>query len=346
MADKIWRKKRFFPLLATQFLGAFNDNLFKNTLMVFVAYKLLADAQTVNIYANLAAGIFILPYFLFSAFAGLLADKYSRSKLTRILKISELALMISAAVIFMFNSPNLLIFMLFLMGLQSTFFGPIKYALLPQLLKPNELVAGNAYVEASTYISIILGSILGTLLPIYASVFLLIVCAAAGVVSAYKIPQTAGVQPELKIDFNFWRQIKENISLISSHTIVFRTIIGATWFWILGVFFLTELFPLCSKVFNTEKSVVTMFLVLFSVGVGVGSFFCNKLLNGEVSVVYVPISAVGLSVFAFAVYLLSYGFETPEQSLSLIEFLSLPRGVLLCVFLFAFAFFSFFKASS
>lgn len=338
MADKIWRKKRFFPLLATQFLGAFNDNLFKNTLMVFVAYKLLADAQTVNIYANLAAGIFILPYFLFSAFAGLLADKYSRSKLTRILKISELVLMISAAVVFMFNSPNLLIFMLFLMGLQSTFFGPIKYALLPQLLKPNELVAGNAYVEASTYISIILGSILGTLLPIYASVFLLIVCAAAGVVSAYKIPQTAGVQPELKIDFNFWRQIKENISLISSHTIVFRTIIGATWFWILGVFFLTELFPLCSKVFNTEKSVVTMFLVLFSVGVGVGSVFCNKLLNGEVSVVYVPISAVGLSVFAFAVYLLSYGFETPEQALSLIEFLSLPRGVLLCVFLFAFAF--------
>ncbi|HBO50123.1 MAG TPA: MFS transporter, partial [Alphaproteobacteria bacterium] len=114
MANKIWREKRFFPLLVTQFLGAFNDNLFKNTLMVFVAYKLLADAQTVNIYANLAAGIFILPYFLFSAFAGLLADKYSRSQLARILKISELVLMVVAAVIFMFNSPNLLIFMLFL----------------------------------------------------------------------------------------------------------------------------------------------------------------------------------------------------------------------------------------
>ena len=152
MANEIWRKKRFFPLLATQFLGAFNDNLFKNTLMVFIAYKLLADAQTVNIYANLAAGIFILPYFLFSAFAGLLADKYSRSKLTRVLKIVELVLMSTAAVIFMFDAPNLLIFMLFLMGLQSTFFGPIKYALLPQLLKSNELVAGNASVAASTYI--------------------------------------------------------------------------------------------------------------------------------------------------------------------------------------------------
>ena len=338
MADKIWRKKRFFPLLATQFLGAFNDNLFKNTLMVFVAYKLMADTQTVNIYANLAAGIFILPYFLFSAIAGLLADKYSRSKLTRILKIAELILMSSAAIIFMFNSPNLLIFMLFLMGLQSTFFGPIKYALLPQLLKPNELVAGNAYVEASTYISIILGSILGTLLPIGVSVFLLILCAAAGVVSAYKIPETAGMQPDLKINFDLSRQIKENISLIRSHTIVFRTIIGATWFWVLGVFFLTELFPLCSKVFNTEKAVVTMFLVLFSVGVGVGSMFCNKLLKGEVSVVYVPISAVGLSVCAFAVYWLSCGFATPADTLSLAEFLSLPRGILLSLFLFAFAF--------
>ena len=273
MANEIWRKKRFFPLLATQFLGAFNDNLFKNTLMVFIAYKLLADAQTVNIYANLAAGIFILPYFLFSAFAGLLADKYSRSKLTRVLKIVELVLMSTAAVIFMFDAPNLLIFMLFLMGLQSTFFGPIKYALLPQLLKSNELVAGNAYVEASTYISIILGSILGTMLPIYASVFLLILCAAAGVFSAYKIPETAGVQSDLKISFNLSRQIKENISLIRSHTIVFRTIIGATWFWVLGVFFLTELFPLCSKVFNTEKTVVTMFLLMILVGVGDGSIF-------------------------------------------------------------------------
>lgn len=193
MANKIWREKKFFPLLATQFLGAFNDNLFKNTLMVFVAYKLMADTQTINIYANLAAGVFILPYFLFSAFAGLIADKYSRSKLTIILKIIELFLMIGAGIIFLFNSPLPLIFMLFLMGLQSTFFGPIKYAMLPQLLKANELVAGNAYVEASTYISIILGSVLGTLLPVYASVFLLVICAVAGVVSAYKIPQVSGV---------------------------------------------------------------------------------------------------------------------------------------------------------
>ena len=338
MAKKLWREKSFFPLLATQFLGAFNDNLFKNSLMVFVAYKLVAETQSVNIYANVAAGIFILPYFLFSAYAGLLADKYSRSKLAVELKIIELILMLTAAVIFGFENINLLIFLLFLMGLQSTFFGPVKYALLPQILKPNELVAGNAYIEASTYISIILGAVLGTMLPVWGSVLLLVLCAVVGVFSAYKIPKVKGVQPELKINFNLFQQISENIKLIRSHIIVFRAIVGATWFWVLGVFFLTELFPLCSKVFNTEKSVVTLFLVLFSIGVGVGSFFCNKLLKGEVSVVYVPLSAVGLSVCAFAVYLLSLGFETSDNTLSLIEFLARPRGILLSIFLFAFAF--------
>lgn len=338
MAKKLWREKSFFPLLATQFLGAFNDNLFKNSLMVFVAYKLVAETQSVNIYANMAAGIFILPYFLFSAFAGLLADKYSRSELAKNLKLVELALMIFAAVVFMFENLNLLIFILFLMGLQSTFFGPIKYALLPQILKPNELVSGNAYIEASTYVSIIFGSVLGTMLPVWGSVSLLILCAIAGVFSAYKIPSVKGVQPELKIHFNLFQQISENIKLIRSHIIVFRAIIGATWFWVLGVFFLTELFPLCSRVFNTEKSVVTLFLILFSIGVGAGSFFCNKLLKGEVSVVYVPLSAVGLSVCAFAIYLLSLGFETSDNTLSLVEFLARPRGMLLSIFLFAFAF--------
>ena len=123
------------------------------------------------------------------------------------------------------------------------------------------------------------------------------------------------------INYNIWKGIKDNISLISSHIIVFRAIIGATWFWILGAFFMTEMFPLCSKVLNTEKEVVTMFLVLFSFGVGVGSIFCNKLLKGEVSVVYVPISAIGLSVCAFAIYLLSVTFPKYENLISLVEFL-------------------------
>ena len=170
MANDFWRGKRFVPLLITQFFGAFNDNLFKNTLMTFVAYKMLADAQTVSLYANIIAGVFILPYFLFSAVDGLLADKYNRAKMVRVLKITELLLMAAAGVVFMLQLPPLLVFILFLMGMQSTFFGPIKYALLPQLLRADELIAGNAFVESSTYISIIIGSILGTLLPVNASI--------------------------------------------------------------------------------------------------------------------------------------------------------------------------------
>ncbi len=338
MANDFWRGKRFVPLLITQFFGAFNDNLFKNTLMTFVAYKMLADAQTVSLYANIIAGVFILPYFLFSAVAGLLADKYNRAKMVRVLKITELLLMAAAGVVFMLQLPPLLVFILFLMGMQSTFFGPIKYALLPQLLRADELIAGNAFVESSTYISIIIGSILGTLLPVNVSIALLLICAVIGIMAGWQIPSVVGAQPKLNIGFNIFRQIKDNLQLIRTHTIVFRAIIGATWFWILGAFFLTQLFPLCSKVFNTEKEVVTLFLILFSVGVGAGSLFCNKLLKGEISVVYVPISAIGLSVFAFAIYLLSVGFAAPAEPLSLMQFIMLPRGLMIAFCLFGFAF--------
>ncbi|MBQ8481356.1 MAG: acyl-[Alphaproteobacteria bacterium] len=338
MDKDFWRSKRFVPLLITQFFGAFNDNLFKNTLMTFVAYKMVAGEQTVSIYSNIIAAIFILPYFLFSAFAGLLADKYNRAYLTRILKVTEFILMLGAGFLFVYKSLYLLIFILFLMGLQSTFFGPIKYALLPQLLRSEELIAGNAYVEASTYISIILGSILGTLLPIPCSIALLLTCAVIGMISSYQIPSTVGLRPDEKISFNIFRLIGENLRLIRSHIIVFRAIIGATWFWILGTFFLTQLFPLCSKVFNTEPAVVTLFLILFSLGVGAGSVFCNKLLKGEISIVYVPLSAIGLSLCAFMIYILSVGFNAPEQMLKLSKFLFMPRGFLICICLFAFAF--------
>ena len=207
MDKDFWRSKRFVPLLITQFFGAFNDNLFKNTLMTFVAYKMVAGEQAVSIYSNIIAAIFILPYFLFSAFAGLLADKYNRAYLTRILKVTEFILMIGAGFLFVYKSLYLLIFILFLMGVQSTFFGPIKYALLPQLLRSEELIAGNAYVEASTYISIILGSILGTLLPVPCSVALLLTCAVIGMISSYHIPSAVGLRPNEKISFNIFKLI-------------------------------------------------------------------------------------------------------------------------------------------
>ena len=338
MNKDFWKGARFVPLLITQFFGALNDNIFKNTLLTFVAFKMTANAQSAGVYSNIIAGMFILPYFLFSALAGLVADKYNRAKLVRILKITELALMFGVSALFLTKSIPLLIIMLFFMGTQSTFFGPIKYALLPQLLRQEELIAGNAYIEGSTYISIILGTILGTVLPINASIVLLIVCALVGLLSAYKIPNAPGADANLEISFNIFTQIRNNLRLIRSRVIIFRAILGATWFWMLGAFFATNIFPLCSKFFNTEPEVVTLFLILFAIGVGAGSLMCNKLLKGRISVIFVPISSIGLSVCALAIYLLTLGYDTPQTAVTLHNFMLHLRSQLLAFFMFAFAF--------
>lgn len=337
MTNNLWKGTRFVPLLITQFFGALNDNLFKTTLLTFVAFKMGADEQVAGIYSNIIAGVFILPYFLFSALAGLIADKYNRAFLVRILKCTELLLMIGAGLVFLTKSVPLLVVILFFMGTQSTFFGPIKYALLPQLLRQNELIAGNAYVEGSTYISIILGTILGTILSVNASIALLISCSLIGMAASYKIPNAPGADESIKINFNLFKQIRDNYRLIHSHRIIFRAIIGATWFWMLGAFFVTNIFPLCSNVLYTEPSVVTFCLILFSVGVGAGSLLCNKVLKGRVSVLYVPLNAIGLCVCVLAVYILAIGFPASSVRIPLESFVQMPRGVALLVFFFLFA---------
>ncbi|MBQ7633579.1 MAG: acyl-[Alphaproteobacteria bacterium] len=337
MTKDLWKGMRFMPLLITQFFGALNDNLFKTTLLTFVAFKMGADEQVSGIYSNIIAGVFILPYFLFSALAGLIADKYNRAVLVRVLKVTEFALMIGAGAVFITKSIPLLILILFFMGTQSTFFGPIKYALLPQLLRQDELIAGNAYVEGSTYISIILGTILGTVLSVNASIALLIICSLIGMAAAYKIPNASGADENLRINFNLFKQISDNYRLIRSHIIIFRAILGASWFWMLGAFVLTNVFPLCSKVLNTEQEVVTLCLILFSIGVGVGSLLCNKILKGRVSVLYVPLSAFCMSVCAFVIYFLASGFTAPAETLSLARFAVMPRGFGLLLFFFLFA---------
>ena len=337
MAKSLWKGMRFVPLLIVQFFGALNDNLFKTALLTFVTFKMGANEHVAGIYSNIIAGVFILPYFLFSALAGLIADKYNRSFLVRILKGTELLLMLGAGVVFVTKSVPLLVIILFFMGTQSTFFGPIKYALLPQLLRQNELIAGNAYIEGSTYISIIAGTILGTILSVNASVAILVVCSLIGMLAAWKIPNTPGIDSKISINFNLFKQILDNYKLIHSHRIIFRAIIGATWFWMLGAFFVTNIFPLCSNVLYTEPEVVTLCLVLFSVGVGSGALLCNKVLKGRISVMYVPLCAIGLCACVLAVYLLSLGFKAPAERIGLAGFIHMPRGIALltCFYLFA-----------
>lgn len=335
MINPILKTKRFLPLLIVQFFGAFNDNLFKNMLLVMIAYKMTEQS---DILSAVVAGLFILPFFLFSATAGQIADKYNRDKIARFLKITELVLMILTGIVFYTKSLTLLIVLLFLMGTQSAFFGPIKYALLPQLLKKNELLAGNGYIEASTYVSIILGAVLGTILNINTAIVLLIICSVIGYISARYIPTAKAPRPTLTIRKNIFAETVSNLKLILTYPIVWKSILGATWFWTVGALILTQIFPLCSQVLNVKQHVITFFLLLFSIGVGVGSVSCNKLLKGVVSAVYVPLTSLAMAVCGLIFYFLTKNYQAPSESFGLVAFL-LNGGIALSVCMFAMAFF-------
>ena len=228
MSENLLKSKRFLPLLLTQFFGALNDNLFKNALLMLVTLRM---AEKADILSNIIAALCIIPFFLFSATAGEVSDKYDRSRVARFLKVTELILMLGVGIVYLIHSLPCLIVLLGLMGVQSAFFGPVKYSLLPQQLKPSELVAGNAYVEASTYVAILMGLITGTLVPIEGVILILITLAIAGVISAWNIPQATPVRPEATISKNILNATKQTLSLIHQNKVVFLSVLGATWFW-------------------------------------------------------------------------------------------------------------------
>ena len=337
MTNEILKSRRFLPLLLTQFLGAVNDNLFRNMLLTYVAFH--ASKQQAGILENIIAALFILPFFLFSATAGQVADKYNRDMVARRLKLAEIVLMVLVLVVFSVKSVNLTIALLCLMGAQSSFFGPVKYALLPQLLKTKELVMGNAYVEATTYLGILLGLIGGTLLPFNVGIFILIGIAVLGYIASRAIPKAPAPRPELKLSCNVFVQTKDCIQVVRQYPVVFACILGASWFWTLGTLMVVQVYPLTSQVLNGPKALATIFLVIFSVGVGAGSLACSKLLKGLIHTTYVPLSAIGLGVCAIAVYALTCSYPTPLYPVSCLEFLSTTRGVSICFAMFAFAFF-------
>ncbi|MDD3668899.1 MAG: MFS transporter [Alphaproteobacteria bacterium] len=336
MSPGILKTRRFLPLLIVQFFGAFNDNLFKNALMAFIAYRMAARADML---ANVVAGLFILPFFLFSATAGQLADKYDRARITRILKIVEMLLLLFAGVVFYMQNVWLLSLLLFGLGTHSTFFGPIKYALLPQLLAKDELIQGNGYIEGSTYISIIIGSVLGTLLPVPAVVGILVSCAAVGYAASRFIPPAPGPRPHLAVNRNLFRETMHNIRLVHSLPTIWRCILGATWFWMVGTLVLTQLFPLASSVLHVGKSVIAFFLVLFSIGVAIGTLSCNKLLRGAITMRFVPWTAVGMGVCAFALHALTERY-TPNGELAGLGIFLAAGGWGFALTLFIFAIFS------
>ena len=299
------------PLFLTQFLGAFNDNLFKSALVTLITFDLAAKyGLNAPVLITVVAGLFILPFFLFSSLAGQISDKYEKSRLIRIIKLVEIILMVLTAAAFHYVQLWWLIALLFLMGAQSTFFGPLKYSVLPQLLREDELVAGNGLVNAGTNVAILTGTLCGGLFimsPLgryYISAGIVGV-AAAGYIASRFIPVLPASSPELKIDRNLFRSTWQLITYPVPNRPVFMSIIGISWFWFLGSVFLAQFPSFAKDIVGGDEQVSTLFLVVFTVGIGFGATFCNKLLGGRVSGKYVPGSLIAISVFIVMLYLVS-----------------------------------------
>jgi len=296
-------QRRFLPYFITQFFGAFNDNIFKNVLLLFVAFA-GAGALPVssNLFINLAAGLFILPFFLFSASAGVLADKYEKAWFIRKVKLAEIGIMCLGAIGFITESYIILLVLLFLMGTQSAFFGPVKYALLPQQLKANELVPGNALVETGTFLAILLGTLGAGVIASadsakYVAAICLVVFAVLGYISSRSIPEAPASAPGLKFRWQPIKQTKKTIAIAKADRTIFQALMAISWFWFLGAAYLTQ-FPNFTKLhLNGSESAVSFLLALFSVGIAIGSLTCDKLSNHRIEVGIVPLGSLGITVF-------------------------------------------------
>ena len=295
--------RRFSPLFWTMFLGALNDNFFKNALVIIIAYKSVSlmglNAQSL---VAMAGGIFILPFFLFSATAGQLSDKLSKSKLIKYTKVTEFLIMLIAGIGFYTDSFYVLLVTLFLMGTQSSFFGPLKYGIIPQLLKREELVTGNAVVGGGTFLAILLGTIVGGLAVVSDSSSIviglgIILVSAVGFVSSLFIQDVEAVDERVKPDFTFFKPTFEIIKITMKDKKVFHTCMGISWFWFLGAAILSLLPNLCKDVFNSSEKVGTLFLASFTIGMGIGSFVAEKLSQKRPEMGMVPLAALGMSLF-------------------------------------------------
>ncbi|MGB0749947.1 MAG: MFS transporter, partial [Magnetospiraceae bacterium] len=297
--------RRFLPLFLTQFLGALNDNLFKNAMAILILYALaVGDGATGQVLVSLAAMVFILPFFLFSATAGQLADKVEKAGLVRIVKLCEILVMALGIVGLLWGNIPFLMAVLFLLGTQSTFFGPLKYGILPVHLAPGELIAGNGLIEAGTFLAILLGTIVGGLVilvdggVIWIAV-LTLTAAVGGYASSRFIPPAPPVDPGLTVSANILAETWRTITRLRDDRVLFLSVLGISWFWLIGVVFLS-LFPAYAKdVLGADEKVVTLFLTVFSIGIGIGSLLCNKALKGEVSARHVPLGALLITLFTF-----------------------------------------------
>ena len=309
--------RRFGPFFFTQFLGAFNDNVFRQALILLIASGAVT-AVSVNTLNNVALALFILPFFLFSALAGQVADKYDKASLVRKIKFVEVCIMSAAAVGFFFDAVYFLLGVLFCMGLQSTFFGPIKYSIIPQQLDDKELVSGNALVEMGTFLAILLGSISGVLLKMDGvgdGVVAITVVALAllGYLAARGIPSAPAADDGLKINWNLWKETWHIVGYAREVKSVWMCVLGISWFWFLGAAYTTQLKVYVDDYLLGTDGLYAVLLGTFSIGIGLGSFLCEKLSGKRVELGLVPLGSIGLSVFGVDLFFSYAGLQGNGQ---------------------------------
>ena len=325
------RQRRFGPFFTTQFLGALNDNVLKNAIVIAFTYQAAAwSTMSAGSLANVAQALFILPFFLMSAQAGQLADKFERSRIIRWVKLAEILIMLIAWAGFYLRDVALLLGALFLMGAHSTFFGPVKYAILPQHLKEDELVGGNALVESGTFLAILIGTILGGILVEWgggnAAAIACIAVAFAGYLASRGVPVSPAPDPTLRIDPNLVRETWRNLRFAASNRTVFNSVLGVSWFWFYGAMFLAQFPAYARDTLGGGAQIVTLLLAVFSIGIGLGSLLCERMSGRKVEIGLVPFGSIGMSLAALDLYFASPAAPLGTQ-LTALQFLQLPGSL-------------------
>ena len=341
MSLSLMKKRRFLPLFVTQFLNAFNDNFFKMAMVVLITYTILQGGEKEEAYYNAFAGaIFILPFFLLSAVSGQLADSIDKTRVIRMVKSAEIGIMIVGACGIWLHNVPLMFLALFAMGVHSTFFGPIKYGILPQHLREEEVLGGTGLVEAGTYIAILSGTIVGGILPPYWSALGVIVVALIGRVAAQFVPPAPAEDdaPTSRID---WHIVRNSWRLVSNTMHVprlFLAIMAISFFWAIGAVLAAQFPPMVKNALGGDNTVATLFTAIFSVGVAIGSVVINHILKGKVSAKYAPASVIVMGLFVLALWWAVKGWVPvadspldPDTLLNFKEFWALQQGDLILI---------------
>jgi MFS family permease len=336
----LMRKRRFVPLFATQFLGAFNDNLFKNAVVLFVVYQVYNDQRAETWFSAIATGLFIVPFVLLSALSGQLADAMDKARIIRIVKMCEIFIMLvgggglvlawlgtAVATVAM---PMMLL-AVFAMGIHSTFFGPIKYAILPQHLERDEVLGGTGLVEAGTYIAVLGGTLLAGVIPVESSAAAIVAIAIAGYVTGRQVPPAPPLESGHRIDFNVVRSSYRLVNATLHIPRLFLAIVAISFFWTIGAVLFIEFPPLVKNVLTADRPVASLFIAIFSVGIAIGSVAVNRLLKGEVSARYSTPSVLVMGLFILAFHLCCARWDPADAGhlYGISEFLVQPRAIFL-----------------